>query len=234
MSDSDAMTSSLGAYLLGALSPAERAEVEHHLGGCSDCRTELAALAGLPGLLARLDATDVEHLESFQVATDGRLLDRTLLELTRRRRVQRRHSRLLAVAAAIIVAILTATAFTTLRASETNETRQAQGRTVSATNATSGVHAVVAVQQKLWGTALHLSLRGVPPGTRCELIAVLTDGRRQTAGAWQASYEGTASIDAATDARPDQLASVEVVTRTGTRLVSVPLRNLAGTNPGGR
>ena len=234
MSNSDAMTSSLGAYLLGALPPAEHAEVEHHLGGCSNCRAELTALAGLPGLLARLDATDVDHLEGFQVATDDQLLDRTLLELTRRKRVQRRHGRLLAAAAAIIVAVVTATAVTTLRAAETNETRQAQGQTVSAMDAASGLHAVVAFQQQPWGTAVHLSLRGVPPGTRCELIAVLTDGRRQTAGAWQASYEGTASIDAATDAHPDQLASFEVVTRTGTRLVAVSLRNLGGTYPGGR
>ena len=222
MSATDPVTNSLGAYLLGALLPAEHADVEQHLEGCSTCRLELSALAGLPRLLASLDATDVQHLEAAPAAPDEQLLDRILMELARRRRAQRRYGRVFA--AAIIVAVLSAAAFTALRASEHHESAYAHARMVSATNTRSGVQAVVAFQRQPWGTSLHLALRGVPPGTRCELIAVLADGRRQTAGAWRASYEGTASIDAATDARPDHLDSVEVVTRTGTTLVTVPLR----------
>jgi hypothetical protein len=44
-----------GAYILGALSPAERAEYERHLATCPACRESIAALAVLPGLLGRLD-----------------------------------------------------------------------------------------------------------------------------------------------------------------------------------
>lgn len=46
MSEPDAALTSLGAYVLGALSPTERAEVGEHLRGCSGCREELAGLAG--------------------------------------------------------------------------------------------------------------------------------------------------------------------------------------------
>ena len=40
-----------GAYVLGALDPAERAEFEAHLRTCAACRAEVAEIAPLPGLL---------------------------------------------------------------------------------------------------------------------------------------------------------------------------------------
>ena len=46
-----------GAYVLGALSPAERQEFEQHLAGCAECSRAVRELAGLPGLLARVDAS---------------------------------------------------------------------------------------------------------------------------------------------------------------------------------
>ena len=52
-----------GAYVLGALSPAERLEFERHLPGCDECTRSVRELAGLPGLLGRVDASDLEdHL----------------------------------------------------------------------------------------------------------------------------------------------------------------------------
>ena len=51
-----------GAYVLGALSPAERAAYERHLATCSFCREAVADIAVLPGLLGRLSAADFERL----------------------------------------------------------------------------------------------------------------------------------------------------------------------------
>ena len=51
-----------GVYVLGALPPAERTAFEAHLAGCAVCRDEVADLAGLPGLLGRLDAPAAEGL----------------------------------------------------------------------------------------------------------------------------------------------------------------------------
>ena len=45
-----------GAYVLGALSPADRRAFEEHLSGCDRCQRSVRELAGLPGLLARVDA----------------------------------------------------------------------------------------------------------------------------------------------------------------------------------
>ena len=54
----------LGVYVLGAISPAGRARVARHLETCSRCREELAGLAGLPGLLARLPPATAARIAS--------------------------------------------------------------------------------------------------------------------------------------------------------------------------
>ncbi|MDG4763364.1 zf-HC2 domain-containing protein [Solwaraspora sp. WMMD406] len=51
-----------GAYVLGALSPSERAAYEHHLSGCPSCRQAVAEVAVLPGLLGRLDPAGFEQI----------------------------------------------------------------------------------------------------------------------------------------------------------------------------
>ena len=53
---------SLGVYVLGAIDPAERALVDAHLLTCQDCRDELAGLAGLPALLARVNPDEVSRI----------------------------------------------------------------------------------------------------------------------------------------------------------------------------
>ena len=50
--------SQLGVYVIGAISPEDRAVVVRHLAACEPCREELANLAGLPGLLRRPSARD--------------------------------------------------------------------------------------------------------------------------------------------------------------------------------
>jgi hypothetical protein len=49
-----------GAYVLGALSPAERSAFEKHLATCAECRDAVAEVAVLPGLLGRLPADRVD------------------------------------------------------------------------------------------------------------------------------------------------------------------------------
>jgi len=52
----------LGVYVLGSIEPAERAVVDEHLAYCQSCRDELAGMAGLPAMLGRVPAVDVEQL----------------------------------------------------------------------------------------------------------------------------------------------------------------------------
>src|SRR6516165_9197057 len=50
----------LGTYLVGAISPRDRAILVGHLGQCERCRDELAGLAALPGLLRRAPRPDLD------------------------------------------------------------------------------------------------------------------------------------------------------------------------------
>ncbi|WP_042386705.1 anti-sigma factor family protein [Streptacidiphilus melanogenes] len=58
----------LGAYLLGALDPEERAALEAHISGCAECQAELVAMAPLPGLLRH---TPFEELDESAAAAQS-------------------------------------------------------------------------------------------------------------------------------------------------------------------
>lgn len=60
-----------GAYVVGALSHADRQEFERHLAGCHACRAAVAALAPLPGLLGRLDPAEAAALLGEDTETAG-------------------------------------------------------------------------------------------------------------------------------------------------------------------
>ena len=95
----------LGVYVVGAIDPAERATVDAHLPHCSDCREELAGLAGLPALLGRVPKEDAERLalgsEELEEAP-AELLDSLLRQVAARRRARRWRGIAAAAAAAII------------------------------------------------------------------------------------------------------------------------------------
>ena len=81
-----------GAYVLGALSPAERAGYERHMAGCVECREEVADLAVLPGLLSRLDTGTAVALAQPAVQAPPGILTSTL-NATRRERLRGRRRR---------------------------------------------------------------------------------------------------------------------------------------------
>ena len=106
--------SQLGVYLTGSILPADRAVVVRHLASCAACRSELADLAGLPGLLRRpacQDAAEVPGLDRppsgnpaprSGPAPSGMQLSRLMRTVARRRR---RRRWLLALAAAVLVVV---------------------------------------------------------------------------------------------------------------------------------
>jgi anti-sigma factor RsiW len=67
----DEIRHALGAYVLGAIDPAERAVVDRHIATCPACRDELAGLAGLPALLGRLSLAEVESLGTGNATGTG-------------------------------------------------------------------------------------------------------------------------------------------------------------------
>jgi predicted anti-sigma-YlaC factor YlaD len=82
---------SLGAYLLGALSRADRALADAHLRTCATCRAEVCSMSSLPGLLSRVPKTDISRLAD----PSPKLLERAPSVVAE----QRQHNRRLRMAA---------------------------------------------------------------------------------------------------------------------------------------
>jgi putative zinc finger protein len=202
---------SLGAYVLGALDPVERAQVDAHLSGCASCRDELTELAAMPGLLARVRLDDV--LEPAPSPSPA-MIERLLRRLRAARRARRRRYAVAGVAVALAAAGVGTVVLSTSGGGSASESAS-----VAAVNARTGVSAKLGLRPASWGTAVHVRLRGVPAGTRCRLIAVSKSGAREVAGTWRATYEGTADLQAATAIPKDQLASFAVVNESGHPLV---------------
>ena len=192
---------SLGVYVLGAIDPAERALVDAHLLTCQDCRDELAGLAGLPALLARVNQDEISRITSedtVRAVTDDRPpgeLIGTVLDLAaaRRRRTRWRF----AAAAAAVVAIAGGL-FGGLSSITTTRTVAipvspggTQWDTVETASALTGASASVAYSHELWGDAFEVLVDHIPVGTTCQLWVVHPNGTRTQAAAWTtASDEG--------------------------------------------
>ncbi|WP_222849693.1 anti-sigma factor family protein [Trebonia kvetii] len=199
---------SLGVYVLGAIDPAERALVDAHLATCRDCRDELASLAGLPALLARVSPAEAFALaadESPHGGANGAGLARnaepprellaTVLDLTAARQRRRRWwSASLTVAAALIIAV---GVFGGLRlglspAQNGGVTSGAGGTWETVTGHSAGMTATVKYRSVGWGTQLDTEVTGIPIGTNCQLWVVDAAGHRVLAGSWLTDYdEGT-------------------------------------------
>ncbi|MCR6482616.1 zf-HC2 domain-containing protein [Amycolatopsis sp. OK19-0408] len=97
------------AYVLGALSPEDRQRFETHLRTCDHCAASVRELAGLPGLLARVDPAPVA-LETGPPPPD--LLPGMLRRVRRGRRIRgavTSASAALAVSACVALAVVAST-----------------------------------------------------------------------------------------------------------------------------
>jgi anti-sigma factor RsiW len=204
MNDHDDQLHALAPYLLDALEPADRAEVVDHLQDCVTCQAELSSLAGLPGLLGRIDPADIESHLSEQPA----------VPLPLPLPAPRRRWELLAAAAAVVAVLAAGTGFALTRGGHDDA-----GRVVTATS-TSGVHAQFGLTDRHWGTEISVHVSGAPRGVHCVLVAVSRSGVRSPAGTWQALYGGAVSVTTATDVRVADLQTLELMTTDGRPLVT--------------
>jgi anti-sigma factor RsiW len=203
----------LGAYLVGSLDPAERVEVEQHLATCATCRSEMAELAPLPGVLGRIDAAEARD-RLLMPSPD--LLSRALAAVDAHEQHERR--RLLrwktAAAAAAVVAVL-AGVLPQLITSGVDDKQMAVVTGVAAAG-TGSMH------QRAWGTAVHLELTGLPPASGYRAYATARDGRTEVAANWGASPDGRATVVGTTAIPRDELASIDIRTVDGRPLLKLP------------
>lgn len=201
--DCSAARISLGVYVLGAIDPAERAQVDAHLTTCRDCRDELAGLAGLPALLARVSKEEAIALADtsasplplaeVDAAEPPRELLATVLDLTAARRRRRRwREASLAVAAAAVIAVgVFAGLQLGSRPAQPATTASGQlylgppsGPMRTATGNSGDMTATVGYTAMGWGTQLDAKVTGIAPGTNCQLWVFDSSGNHYLAGNW--------------------------------------------------
>jgi anti-sigma factor RsiW len=222
---------SLGVYVLGAIDPAERGLVDAHLATCRDCRDELAGLAGLPALLARVDPDEISRFadDGARAVVSDRppeeLLD-TVLSLADARRRKNRWRYLSAAAAVVAIA---AGLFGGVRAATSTTTTQTvvvpfnhganpNWDTASAVNQSTGASATVAYSKQLWGSAFQVVVDRIPQGTTCQFWVVHPDGSRTFVASWTtARDEGNVWYDGSMPSSAGTVGKFEIT--AGNRLL---------------
>jgi hypothetical protein len=225
-----------GAYVVGALSPAERSEFEQHLDRCAECATAVGQLAPLPGLLGRVD----EALLAPPPPDPTRLARLcAAASVTRRRRVRRRRWQMAAttLAAALVAAggVAWWNGFDTADdapavtwsppADSTPPTAQEMQPAVPA----SPVIAQVSVDESVGGSTVWMRCRypdlgyelapgETPPSHTFRLVAVGADGSVEQLGSWRAGPGQQVELTGLTRFG-DDLDRVELLAADGTTLL---------------
>ncbi|MGH3255901.1 MAG: anti-sigma factor family protein [Streptosporangiaceae bacterium] len=182
---------SLGVYVLGSIDPAERGQVDAHLATCQECRDELAGLAGLPALLARLTPDEVSRISADDpvwMTSDeppAELIG-TVLDLAK---AKRRRERWRYVSAAAAVVVLAGGAFAGVKSAttRTHDVPVPSGSEHSweiAQGSSQAASVTVAYSDELWGNAFEVLVQRIPTGTTCQLWVVHPDGTRTQVAAW--------------------------------------------------
>ncbi|MFE0178268.1 zf-HC2 domain-containing protein [Streptomyces sp. NPDC059002] len=209
----DRLRELLGPYVLGGLSPHDRAEINAHLRDCADCRDELSTYAPLPALLALADPADGtgEARESGERPTDA--LPTALHSLDR----ARRHRRRLLTASGVALAACTAGVglwLGTSLAEPATSTPVARSIPLTAPNSPRPT-ADADLAARPWGTELRLDATQLPAGQHTVLVVTGRDGTRETAATWSTPPGGTVKVTGATALPPDQVTDIEIIGPAG-------------------
>lgn len=226
-----------GSYVLGALSPAERQEFEQHLPGCTDCSQAVQRLAGLPGLLARVDADVLVSPPTGEPVPDT-LLPALVHEV---RRTQRRR---VLLAAGLAAAAAVAVAVGSLAASGAFDTDRPAAATPAPRSGTPAVpvgqamlpvghvpvRASLASTSVLWGTRLDLTCSysrggeyGTPPPQTYAMFVSDDDGHLEQVATWRGLPGRTMHLAAATATSRQDIRSVVVRTTSGRTVLKLLL-----------
>lgn len=210
------------AYVLGALSPGERAAYEQHLADCPDCSDAVGALAVIPGLLGKVPAEDVPGEIAEPPPAD--LLARTRSvaqgEVVSIRRRRRRWTGFIAAVAASAVLVVGGAVWVQQR-----DTSQ-PGVTVAMQQArTNPLSATLKLHDKAWGTEVSMTCTYADSsewGSQSVYGLYVVDdaGHATSISTWSAKPGTTAKLTAATAVPRAKIAHLQVRTATGTVLLT--------------
>ena len=204
------------AYVLGALAPEDRQRFEEHLRTCDRCAASVRELAGLPGLLARVDSPAVLP-DAGPPPAD--LLPAVLRRVRRGRRIRlavTSASAALAVSACVALAVV-ASAPAPVPALPPSVAMTALGQFP--------VRADARLAAFDWGTQVDMSCSytGGRSGGEYLLVAVSRSGAETQLATWKALPDDTARIVIGTALRQSDLAALEVRLATGLPLLRLTL-----------
>lgn len=214
-----------GAYVLGALSGADRAEYEAHLAVCASCREAVAELAPTAGLLSRLSAERARAIDAGNspapVVTPHPSLRARVVQTARRRRARRITAWTLAASVAV-VAIGVPTVITV-----TNASSSSSGVTYALDDVNGApLEASVKLTPVAWGTRIDLvcqytgEVLDAPPGGWPYALAVTDDaGATSVLSTWRAGPGATTELSAGTDLSASRIGSIEIRSVDGDRVV---------------
>ncbi len=202
------------AYVLGSLSPDERHEYEEHLAGCAECAASVTDLAGVPGMLSRLDVETAIAIRDLP--DDAHLADAVHRDDVPRlaRQVRRRRRRTIwisaaAVAAALVLGLGLGIAIPRLTAPP------AMDYVLTAVGG-SGVTAHLEAAPVGWGTKLAWSCDyGATGGTAYAgdvyaLVVTTREGRVQTVATWGAEGERAGNLTASTSIPVSDISTIDI------------------------
>jgi hypothetical protein len=223
--DDDPFAEYDAAYVFGALAPDDRAAYERHLQHCEDCSAAVAAMAGVPGLLARVPLDRVIDTEDDAPLPDT-LLPRLVAEVARERTRSRwRVGAAAALAAACVLGLLVALLVDQRPGRSTAGGRPVPSGSTSVTNSgplstaptgsgasggpeltmapvsgQAGVTASVQFQSVLWGTRITLKCQEAagaqqPYAGLYNLVVVGRDQSRHSVAEWRPLAGKTVHIE---------------------------------------
>ena len=211
------------AYVLGALSPADRREFEDHLKVCAAYAGSVSELAGLPGLMSKVSLD--------QLTEEAEPLPETLLpSLARAARRERRKRRLavgaVAAAAACVLtvgAVAITRAESPVRPSVTSSAASASSTANMVMTAVvpSPVTASARLVDMAWGTAIDLTCNyrtnGFYPagGTPYALVVIDRSGGVQQVATWNAVPNRELTVTGASSRTRQDIQAVEIRTLSG-------------------
>jgi hypothetical protein len=202
---------SLGVYVLGAADASERLRVEAHLPGCAACRAELARLAPLPGLLARVPP---DLRPAAPVSAPARAQRGPLRRVPARVRPRPSRPRWAAALTAVAAAVAGLAGGYLLAPHGGARQLSAPAMTVSGANPAAHIRAVAALTATSWGTSIRLRVSGLPLNVQCWLVVRSRSGQSEVAGVWDAWSPGPVTVPGSAAWRPSDIASLQVKTAT--------------------
>ncbi|TCB92802.1 zf-HC2 domain-containing protein [Micromonospora zingiberis] len=212
-----------GAYVLGALSPADRVAYERHLVDCPACQQSVSEIAVLPGLLGRLDPAS---LEQFLPPPENPRVPELLSAARERRRRERQANRLryavIGLAAAAFALVVGFGTATMLPVQDTNvpvaQVRMVEMRPVAGSVP---LHAEIGLTGTNWGTEVTMNCgyderTGYGKAIAFRLVAHAADGSQEQLASWLAAPGDDLSISGATRFTNAELVRLELLRADGT------------------